>query len=196
MTDEAKEAAIGWPQRLLREHPALMASGIYVFASTVGMFYSWDFLRRFGINVFHYAEIGDFLLASLKEQYTWALVFAAILLVAIDNAMSRRVEARSTARWLRWYGTRRYRSLNYLVASLIVIIFLDTYVLFKARDIRAGEGEVVTVSLTDSSPQMERLLLSTTGRFVILYDHKTNLVHIHPHENILTITKSVPDGAD
>ncbi len=196
MTDDARETPDAWPQRLLREHPALLVSGIYVFASIIGMFYSWAFLRRFGINVFHYAEVGDFLLASLKEQYTWVLVFAAILLVAIDNAMSRRAEAKSTARWLRWYGTRRYRSLNYLAALLIVGIFLDAYVLFKARDIRAGEGEVVTVSLTDSSPQMERLLLGTTGRFVILYDHKTNLVHIHPHENILTITKSVPDGAD
>ena len=77
-------------KRLLSEHPALLVSIVYFAASIIGMFYSWDFLRRFGINVFHYAQIGDFLLASLKEPFTWILVFLAIGLMVFDNAMSRR----------------------------------------------------------------------------------------------------------
>jgi hypothetical protein len=52
---------------VLREHPALLVSTFYLAASFVGMFYSRAFLRRFGINVFNYAQISDFLLASLKE---------------------------------------------------------------------------------------------------------------------------------
>ena len=196
MTQEAGDQTITWTQRLLREHPGLFASGIYVVASAIGMFFSWDFLRRFEINVFYYAEISDFLLASLKEPYTWGLVCVAILLVALDNAMSRRVEAKTTTRWLRWYGSRKYRSWNYLVALLIVMILLDAYVLFKSRDIMAGDGEFVTVSLTDASPQTELLLLGTTGRFIFLYDHKANLVHIHPHESVFAIRKFVRDGSD
>lgn len=196
MTGETGERALAWPQRVLREHPALFVSGIYVLASAIGMFYSWDFLRRFDINVFYYAEIGDFLMASLKELFTWALVFAAILLVSLDNAMSRRVEAKGAGRWSRWYGTRRYRSLNYLVALVLVVVFLDAYTIAKARQIRAGGGEVVTVTLTDESPQKDRVLLGTTGRFVFLYDHNTQRVHIHPHDNVLAMRKYVLERVD
>ena len=59
-----------WIIGLLRKHPALLVSVVYVIASTIGMLYSWDFLRLFGINVFNYAQIGDFLLAgrTLGEQ--------------------------------------------------------------------------------------------------------------------------------
>ena len=71
-------------ERLLavfREHPALIVSAFYVAASMIGMFWSWAHLRNFGINVFNYAQISDFLLASLKEPYTWALVFVTVALV-------------------------------------------------------------------------------------------------------------------
>ena len=75
---------------VFREHPALIVSGFYVLASFVGMFWSWAFLRRFGIDVFDYAQISDFLLASLKEPFTWVLAtyrlinnFGIIALVAV-----------------------------------------------------------------------------------------------------------------
>ena len=48
-----------WIIDLLRKHPALLVSGLYVVASTIGMLYSWDYLRLFGINVFNYAQIGE-----------------------------------------------------------------------------------------------------------------------------------------
>lgn len=98
---------------LFKEHPALIVSALYIASSVIGMFYSWAFLRQFGINVFNYAQISDFLLASLKEPVTWALVLLAVVLVQLDNAASRRYGRRENrSRWLAWYGTPRYRSAN------------------------------------------------------------------------------------
>ena len=71
------------------EHPAFFASGLYFAASLIGLVYSWAFLRAFGINVFRYAEISDFFLASLKEPFTWVLTVLAVTLVLLDNANSR-----------------------------------------------------------------------------------------------------------
>ena len=98
-----------WIKPLLREHPALLVTGVYIIASTIGMLYSWDYLRMFGINVFNYAQIGDFLLASLKEPYTWLIVIVSVLLVLADNAMSRRAARRDRPRFLRWYASPGYR---------------------------------------------------------------------------------------
>ena len=179
-----------WVQYLLRQHPALLLTILYVAASTTGMLFSWAYLRHFGINVFNYAELSDFLLASLKEPFTWALVIFALLLVAGDNAFSQFVAKKSESRWLRWYASPRYRALNYLVALVIVIVFIDTHALFKARDIYAGEGEKVTVTLADGTAPREVILLGTTGRFLFLYYREDDRVDIHPHESVLTIQKS------
>jgi len=183
-----------WPRRALTEHPALLVSGIYFVASLIGLVYSWAFLRAFGINVFRYAEISDFLLASLKEPFTWILAVFAVVLVAFDNAMSRRVQRRGPSRFFRWYGSERYRQINYLASLFLVVVFLFSYATTKERGIRDGEGDVVSVYLTDGSPPKQLVMLGTTARFVFLYDQVAERVDIHPNESILTITKLSPDS--
>lgn len=179
---------------LLREHPALILSVIYVAASTIGMVYSWDLLRQFGINVFHYAQIGDFLLASLKEPFTWLLVVLPIFFVMLDNASSRRHQRKGKLKWLRWYGTEAYRNVNYLVLISLIVLFLHVYAIGQAEKIRAGAGKVVEVLLADESPERSATLLGTTGQFIFLFDPATRRVDIHPNENVQTISFLAPAG--
>lgn len=181
-----------WLGALLREHPALLVSLVYVAASAVGMFYSWDFLRRFGVNVFHFAQISDFLLGSLKEPYTWLLVFTAGALVALDSWLSRRCEARGAPRWLRWYANARYRSMNYLVVVVITLLFLDVLAAVNARATLAGEGQRVEVTLADGSATRTATLLGTTGQFLFLYDATSGRVAIHPHQSVVSIELAAP----
>lgn len=183
-----------WPRRVLMEHPAFFLSGIYFVASSIGLVYSWAFLRKFNINVFRYADVSDFILASLKEPFTWFLTLLAVVLIMLDNAVSHRVQRRNPDRLFRWYGSARYRQVNYLGSVVVIIFFLLTYASVKEKDIRDGEGEIVSVYLTDASPARQLVLLGTTGRFVFLFDHVAERVDIHPQENILTITKSSPDS--
>ena len=86
------ETRNNWLHPIFREHPALLVSAFYVAASVIGMFYSWAYMRSFDINVFNYAQLGDFLLASLKAPFTWALVGLSVILMMLDNASSRRAE--------------------------------------------------------------------------------------------------------
>jgi hypothetical protein len=183
-----------WARRTLLEHPGILVSGLYFVASVVGLVYSWAFFRSFEINVFHYAEISDFLLASLKEPFTWVVAIFALAMTLYDNAMSRRVQAGNPWRLFRWYGTERYRLSNYLGLVVVIVFFLITYAEMQGKDIRDGEGETVSVFLTDGSPPKHLMMLGTTGKFIFLYDHVAERVDIHPHESILTITKSTPDS--
>jgi len=180
-------------RKIFKEHPALMVSAFYVAASVVGMFYSWAYLRRFGINVFNYAQISDFLLASLKEPFTWGLVIITVVLVLLDNASSRRVERKTTAKWLAWYGSPKYRFINNFVAILVVLLFLYSYAFAQARDTRDGNGKIVDVMFADSGAATTALLLGTTGQFVFLYDEDTERVDIHPFENIHSISFRIPE---
>ena len=136
---------------VFREHPALLVSAFYVAASFVGMFYAWAFLRHFGVNVFNYAQLSDFLLASLKEPFTWLLVGLAVGAILLDNAASRRVQRRGPAKWLKWYASPRYRLFNVFVAVLLVLYFIHSYADIQAEKSRSGAGKLVAVQLADGS---------------------------------------------
>ena len=188
------EAAMQWLRNVLREHPALLVSALYIAASVIGMFYAWAYLRRFGINVFNYSQVSDFLLVSLKEPFTWGLVILALLLVVWDNAMSRRVQRKGPGKWLSWYGSSRYRLINNFVAIYIVLSFIYLYAAAQARDTREGEGKVVNVTFEVNGAATSAVLLGTTGQFVFLFDPDAERVAIHPIENIHSISFAVPDA--
>jgi len=170
----------------------LLVSALYVAASVIGMFYSWSFLRRFGINVFNYAQISDFLLVSLKEPFTWGLVILAIILVMLDNASSRRVGRKSCKKWLAWYGSPRYRLVNNFAAIYVVLSFIFIFAMFQARETREGDGKIVDVMFADSGAATTAILLGTTGQFVFLFDDETERVDIHPIDNIHSISFRAP----
>jgi len=173
---------------VFREHPALLVSAFYVAASTIGMFYSWAYLRRFGINVFNYAQISDFLLASLKEPFTWALVLLAALLVLIDNKSSLRLERKGPSKWFAWYGSPRYRFVNNFAAVLMVLIFIFSFANKQANITQAGNGKFVDVMFVETEETRTAILLGTTGQFVFLYEAVAGRVIIHPIESIHSIS--------
>ncbi|MGB5337348.1 MAG: hypothetical protein WBN07_17145 [Woeseiaceae bacterium] len=173
---------------IFREHPGLLVSAFYVAASVIGMFYSWAYLRHFGINVFNYAQISDFLLASLKEPFTWALVALSVVLVTLDNAYSRHVERKKPGKWIRWYGSSRYRLINNLVALVLLFSFIYAYGDHQAGQTRNGAGKLVAVQQADSDTVDVAILLGTTGQFVFLYQRGADRVVIHPIESIQSIS--------
>ena len=175
-------------QTVFREHPALLVSALYVAASAIGMFYSWAYFRRFGINVFNYAQISDFLLVSLKEPLTWALVALAVLVVLGDNASSRRVQRKRSRRWYRWYASPRYRQVNYFITVFMVLTFIYIFANAQADDTKAGDGKTVEVAFAETDELHVAILLGTTGQFVFLYNAETERVDIHPIESIHSIS--------
>lgn len=181
-----------WIRRTLTGQPALLVSALYLFASVIGLFYSWAFLRPFGINMLQYAEISDFLLASIKEPLTWVLALFAVVLVQLDNFISRRVQARKPGRYSRWYGSDHYRKLNYPVFVVMVAAFLFAYASMKEQRVRDGATEVYEVQLADGSPPELRVLLGTTVNFLFLFDPPSGRAFILPNESVLFLSKDVP----
>jgi uncharacterized membrane protein len=179
-------------KNLLKQHPALIVSALYLAASVIGMFYAWAFLRRFGINVFNYAQVSDFLIASLKEPFTWALVVLAVILVLLDNANSRRAGKKSLSKWWAWYGSPRYRMVNNFAAIYMVLLFIYSFATLQARETREGDGKIVDVMFAESGAVTTAILLGTTGQFVFLFDDRTERVDIHPIENIHSISFHAP----
>ncbi len=180
---------------LIREHPALLVSAIYFFATAIGMFFSWSFMRTFGVNIFVYAEIGDFLLASFKDPVIWMSVIAILIAWYSDIRMSKWWGARKGIPGLRWYGSHAYRRWGYPGALVALTYILHLAATNAAADVRAGYGDIVKVTLADAEQDHSVALLHTTARFVFLFDANTHMVHVHPHESVAQISFIAPENA-
>ncbi|MEO1248025.1 MAG: hypothetical protein AAFX56_20290 [Pseudomonadota bacterium] len=179
---------------LLKAHPALLVSMLYMFASAVGMLFAYSYLVRFGINVFTYSQIGDFLLASFKEPITWGLVALTFLAAATDIAMSRRVGRKRRSRWLAWYGTAAYRRINLLVAVFFLFVFIYLHAYIKAERTHAGEGLRVELRLLERDVRYNRILLGTTNQFLFVFDAERQEVSVYPNEAVESIKIRTPAG--
>ena len=172
-------AVLRW---LIREQPALLISLFYLFASGIGMYFSWRYLRHFGIDFFDYAQVSDFLLASLKEPITWMLVAGLVVAMLLDNWMSRNW-GRKPRGWLtRWYGTPRYRRLNYLAFLGLVALYITIFADLKARDTLRGDYLIVTLRLAESGAVEQRALLGTTSSYVFTFDPDASAAKVYPVE--------------
>lgn len=180
------------------DHPGVWVPGLYLIGSTVGMLDSWWFFHQFGINVFMYSQVADFLLASFREPGSW-LILAFCTFVAIsDYSGSLRVgRSGSTRWWLRWYGSRRYRQVGWMFGVVVAIAYLAISAGGRANAIYDGRrGKEVRVTLTNDSAEKTAVLLGSTISFLFLYDHGERTVSIHPYENVLTVDSDVPREAD
>jgi hypothetical protein len=110
------------PLTFVRENWPWFAPLVYGYVSLVGMVQSWLQLRAFGINVFDYAELNDFLLAAFREP---TALLAALGIVAYGGLFvlvgvyfqRKRTRFGSTAsfsKYQRWF--------NYVMFPLVVVI--------------------------------------------------------------------------
>src|SRR5215213_5447662 len=65
------------------DNPTLALTLLYLYVTAVGMLYSAVLYGRFGINIFDYSEIADFLLAAFKNPVSF---LSPVILVAIGTA--------------------------------------------------------------------------------------------------------------
>lgn len=84
----AKEPTRGDSQGYFKEfflaNPTVVLSLLYLYVTAIGMLYSAVLYGRFGINVFDYSEIGDFLLAAFKNPVAF---LSGGLLAAVGAAL-------------------------------------------------------------------------------------------------------------
>lgn len=185
--------------RLTREHPALVLSAAYLSATGLGMLSSWTFYDRFGLNVFHYAQLSDFILSAVRNP----LAALAILLAVPAVWMIMRTDQWMTR--FRWYkyvsGPAPLRRLSRTRGALLIYLSLYGYVFslvysgWMVTRVRAGEVTSVEAQLQqgtylgrDATVPFRTGLLGTTTAYVFLYDNDSGTVTVVPVENLALMT--------
>jgi hypothetical protein len=196
------------------ENPTLVLSLLYLYVTALGIFYSAALYTRFGINIFDYSEISDFLLAALKNP--WALVPAGILVFGVlvarayetlllparPRSNNGRDAAEAPAELRRRKELERYHARSYILVQVIVyatvfVLFslVTPYLLagFKASSIKDGETAAVDVryrSFSGSAGQVTEpglALIGATQKVIFFYDVDDERTLVVPQAQLVSI---------
>lgn len=188
---------------ILKQNPGFGFTVIYFGVSLIGLLFSWALFSRFDVNIFHFTEISDFLLAALREPMTFVMTAGAII-VAWGLLWFARFEARffesrpPKTRLVRGYAGFSGRVNRHPLTIAFVFVaysylFIGLYGQWKADSIKRGEGQRIVVQLSEPPTQnrsktvVEGILLGSTNRFLFLYNPDTGITSAMPAENIVQV---------
>lgn len=182
----------------LRDNWTFLASVGYLYLTCVGMAFSWSLYDSYGINIFEFAEINDFLLAAFREPATVASGGILALYSIPVYVWIRRYESRRALIVKRWF------LLTVIAFSLVTPILMNFFLSFSTqqRDVEQRDyvemlwERQVTFTLrrgslyTDARPSSTRdhYLIGASEKFVFLLDGTTEMTVVVPIGNLVAMS--------
>ena len=201
MTDDTapKTGIRGW-LRTVKDHWPWVTPLIYVYVSIVGMVDAWKHFGVFGINVFEFAEINDFILAAFREPKTFLMILGLFAIVLISYGITYGILSGVSYTFPSIDSSRKSsKQIGKIMAFSLAVVYLalGAYwgpVLFNNRydhdwkqNILCEKNRHVEVTFSnrgDVEPNPQKLVfLGTTDKYVFFYDND-NKSTVVPYANI------------
>jgi hypothetical protein len=179
-----------------KEHPTLLLSICYFIVTIIGVVYSYFFYAEFGIEILKYADLSDFLLASILEPLS-IIVFLFWLLFYL---LSFKLDYWARNRFNR-YGkfVEKIMKPKYsdpvlfcVSVTLITVLFVKSLAIDNTEKIKSGDFDKYTVLLPNSINEQTIALLGTSSRFSYFYDVDSKEAIVLPLESIAYMIKKWP----
>jgi len=178
----------------IREHPTLILTFCYSIITSIGVIYSYFFYNEFGINILKFADLSDFLLASILEPISviifLAIVVAAWIAFTLDKKLSTKLKG--YGRWLKKMPKYFEPVFGVIAISIIAIMYVRYFAIANADEVKAGVIDEYTVRFSDSGELLQLgtlALLGSSSRFSYFYDLNTTRALVVPLENISFMQK-------
>ena len=191
---DQKDNSWGYLKEFFLANSTVVLSVLYVYVTAVGMLHSATLYRHFGITIFDFSEIGDFLLFAFKEPLA--------LLVGVLQAFLYGAIALSTLRYIKVYeapnAIEKYKRWTTVALSATLIVLgsvLPPYVTatLTASSIKHREHPTVDVryrSFSGSAGQVtesDLKLIGATQKAVFFYDVSDKRTLVIPQTQIVSI---------
>ena len=171
-----KEGIIKDTYELVIKEVQTIISISYILAVAIGMLFNFQKFSEFGINIFDYADVFDFLIAPFSDfkilLFTIISLSISYLIYRLDSYWKRKFPksySKQTFGWdkKRWYNTFRYLSFT-IVFILYLYISADKYgriskdqILNQSSiNIRFSDNEIKTGKMIGKTKDVVFLLTS------------------------------------
>src|SRR5829696_7361484 len=187
----------GWDKikGYLLDNPTLALTLLYLYVTAVGMLYAAVLYGRFGINIFDYSEIPDFLLAAFKNPIlllgTGFQVFMFYGYIVLLTFRRQRVHERQQAR-----ERARERVWAIVVSTLSGVAFLGAtcaFAVVTASSFKNGNKSAMEVryrSFSGSAGQVTAPgleFIGATQRAAFFYDVDDKRTIVIPQSQLVSI---------
>jgi hypothetical protein len=213
--DEEKSSSWSKVEKVFSDNQTIAVTVLYAYLTVVGMIYSASLYSRFGINVFDYSEIPDFLLVAFRNPISFfSAGISAVVGIALVDLLARRerwlmqrthLEAERDTQKQEQVLRQRILVQSIIITSAFIFAFFVLPYVFagiKARYIKSEETKVSRPAQIDvryrsfsgSAGQVtepDLRFIGATQRAGFLYDNDHNRTIVIPQSQIVSI--EVPD---
>jgi hypothetical protein len=181
-----------------REHPTMILTFCYFIITIIGVLYSYFFYKEFNINIIKFADLSDFLLASILEPksiiifisliiitslYYWFEIFLRKKYKVFGNFMNKRLKAKYTD------------PIGYIFIMVVCTTSLVQHLAIRnAIQIKSGNSDDFLVRISDpGNHQVEEnlALLGSSSRYLYFYNNDKSETQVIPVENVSFLIKKV-----
>lgn len=176
-----------------KEHPTLLLSICYFIVTIIGVVYSFFFYAEFGIEILKFADLSDFLLASILEPLS-IIIFIFWLffyLISFKLDIWMRNKYKGYGRFVERAMKPKYSDpiLITLSISVITVLFVKNLAIENTEIIKSGDNDKYVVVLPNSNDEQTVALLGTSSRFSYFYDVASKEAIVLPVESIAYMKK-------
>jgi hypothetical protein len=203
-------------KEIFKQHPTLLLTVCYFLITAIGIVYSYLFYREFEINILKFADLSDFLLASILEPRTLVVFIAMVVFTLacywIDNWFRRKFPRYDS------FNEKVFKAKSTDPIAFIFIVLAATYVLLDKLAIRNANfikqdqtnteqtrganniSDNMSLDIRDrfsvkfgeftSQPQ-HLILLGSSSRYAYLYHQELKQSWVVPVENIAVLVKQM-----
>ena len=164
---------------IIKELQGIIAAS-YVMAVGIGMLFNYQKYSEFDINIFHYADVFDFLIAPFSDFYilfftTISLLMVA-LIVALDSLWRKTFpKSYSIANFGRdkkpWFNI--YRMILFLMSLLVYLYSAADYYGNGAKE-RIKSGDDISIILADDQIKSGKLIGKTKDVIFLLNEENVS----------------------
>jgi len=183
---------------IFKEHPTMLFTFCYFIITIIGVLYSYFFYKEFGINIIKFADLSDFLLASILEPKSVVIFISLIIVSSIFYRFDLLLRNK-----YKGYGNfveKKFKS-KYMdpISYAVILIFYTTFLvqhisIRNATEIKSGKTDEFLVRISDPGDhQVEKTLslLGSSSRYVYLFDNDKSETQVIPVENVSFMIKKV-----
>jgi hypothetical protein len=180
------------------KHPTMLLTLCYFIITAIGVIYSYYFYQEFGINILKFADLSDFLLASILEPLSIVvfglLVVTNLFLYWLDIILRKRFP--SYGRFLERKFMSKYSDPIGFVILISVFTFslIETVAIRNSEEIKLEGGDEFLVKMTeyeDNVTESRLTVLGSSSRYAYFYDSKKSVALVVPVENVAFMKKSI-----
>lgn len=156
----------------------------YLIAIGIGMLFNYQKFSEFGINIFEYADVFDFLIAPFSDFKILLFILisfgASYFFFSLDKTIKSKYPKFYSKTNFKWDNKPWYNSYRYVAFSFLLIFYLflaaDLYGKIFARNI--DEQATISIRFADNELKKGKMIGKTNDILFLLNNQKVEAIPI------------------